>query len=256
MLGFLKKILGLKSSDNSVDYRNGEKFAINDEKKNTLDNADDHFYVHTEPEPSRRTHMENESSTIKGGGNIDIYDQVTGKPISQDSISLEHVPDGINIPGLGFMGSAKQQKQAQRQGGNPQSIQVAGNNTIPVNSQMKNPPSEIVLTSEAYHLYVDLAGVRKETVKLTFTDSVLNVSGKRSSMIDEWKTMSKGKGRKHTIMAQTSTVPPILFGAFDFKYPFKKSVDETSISAEFSDGLLHVTLPLRAKSDGIAIAII
>jgi len=261
MFGFLKKLLGGSVPDNYTDTQYDQNVVIESDKKNKLDNEtlDEYFYIHKEPDPSGRINMENESNTIKGGGNIDIYDHLTGKPISQESISMEQVSEGVNIPGIGFVGAAKSPKQQQQpnRSQNQQSIPINGNNgSIPVTGQSKNPPSEVVLTSDAYHLYVDLAGVKKESVRLTFSDSILNISGKRSSMIDEWKTMSKGKGRKHTIVAQTSTVPAILLGIFEFKYPFKKSIDETLIVAEFSDGLLHVTLPVRAKGDSVAIAII
>lgn len=188
-----------------------------------------------------------------------VYDHVTGREIPMDQVSLEHISPGINIPGIGVVEPKQRKPNNQRTSNNgAQNIDIdsSSGTSIPINTDIKYPPTEIIVTGDAYQVYIDLAGVKKTDVKLSFIDSTLTVTGKRNSMIEEWKQMSKGKGRRHTVVNSTSSVPPAFLGQFSYKYPFKKSVDESAIEAKFFDGLLHVTLPFRAKSDAISIAII
>jgi HSP20 family molecular chaperone IbpA len=257
MFGFLRKLFK-NTSDSEISASGDYNFDQIDEKKSNLYSNEEIYYIHTEPDSADRGHMES-TSTIIMNPNMTVYDHVTGREIPMDQVSMEHISPGINIPGIGVV-EPKQKRTNNQRASNKgtQNIDVdsSSGTYIPVNADVKYPPTEIIVTSEAYQVYIDLAGVKKTDVRLTFTDSTLTVSGKRSSMINEWKQMSKGKGRKHTVVNSTSTVPPAFLGQFSYKYPFKKSVDESMIEAKFFDGLLHVTLPLRAKSDAIAIAII
>jgi HSP20 family protein len=257
MFGFLSKIFK-KTSDSEISELDSNIFEDSNEKKNKLySNEEVIYYIHTEPDPVGRNEMEN-TSTIIMDVPVSIYDQATGRQIPMNQVSMEDHSPGVNIPGIGFVQPNTPKKPQRPQGSsvnNPIQIDSEGS-SIPINSDIKIPNTEIILTSDAYQVYIDMAGVKKSNVKLTFTDGVLTISGTRVSMIDEWKQMSKGKGRKNTVVTTTSTVPKVLLGQFSFKYPFKKSVDESSIEAKFMDGILHVTLPLRAKSDAVSIAII
>lgn len=260
MFGFLKKILGISSKDSSINESDDDNFNINREKKNNFTNIESTFYVHTEPDKITRMMMPVNDTIILNQTINNITDE-QGNPVDMNSVEMEKHKPGVFVKGIGWVGGPPEKKapaQTSQTKGAPHgtSVPISGTSTnIPINSSMSIAPYEIILTSESYHLYVDLAGVKKESVGLTFNDSTLSISGKRISMVDEWKSMSKGKGKKHTVDTAKSYVPSILMGSFEFKYPFKKSIDETSISAEFSDGLLHVTLPLRAKTN-VAIAII
>src|SRR5574343_265076 len=256
MFVFLKRIFS-KSSDSEISKSDDYIFDEDDEKKNKLYSNEEIYYIHTEPDSVDRKTMES-TTTIIMNPNMGVFDPNTGREIPMDQITMDEVSPGINIPGIGLVKPKQNRKQV---GNNPQgqahNIDIDSNgNSIPVNFDMKQPPTEIVLTSDAYQIYIDLTGVKKSDVKLTFTDGVLTVSGKRNSMIEEWKQASKGKGRKNTVVYSTSSIPAVLLGQFSFKYPFKKSVEESMIEAKFFDGLLHVTLPLRSKSDAVSIAII
>ena len=255
MFAILKKILK-KTSDTNLVKSDDYIFDDIEEKKNKLHNNEDIYYIHTEPDSVDRRHMES-TSTIIMNPNMTVFDHVTGREIPMDQVSLEEVSPGINIPGIGRV-EPKSHKKPNVQKNNDTSIDIDASSTesISIQSDIKQPPTEIILTSDSYQVYIDLAGVKKSDVKLTFNDGILTGSGKRNSMIDEWKQMSKGKGRKHTIISSTSTVPTALMGQFSFKFPFKKSIDESIIEAKFFDGLLQVILPLRARTDAISIAII
>jgi HSP20 family molecular chaperone IbpA len=257
MFGFLKKIFK-NTSDSEISASGDYNFDQIDENKSNLYSNKEIYYIHTEPDSVDRGHMES-TSTIIMNPNMTVYDHVTGREIPMDQVSMEQISPGINIPGIGVVEPKHKRTNNQRTSNNgTQNIDIdnSSGTSISVNEDVKYPPTEIIVTGDAYHVYIDLAGVKKTDVKLTFTDNALTVSGKRNSMIEEWKQMSKGKGRKHTVVNSTSSVPPAFLGQFTYKYPFKKSVDESMIEAKFFDGLLHVTLPLRAKSDAISIAII
>ena len=225
------------------------------------------FYVHKEPDPIEDNLMPSEilQKDHINNSEFEVIDEATGKKVMMDantaSERMEHHDPGVFVPGLGFVGStpAKQQnvRRPQQEQNNEQ-----GGTTIGIQSPSTTvglkalPPTEIILLSDTYHMYVDLAGVKKDSLKMNFNDNQLTISGKRPSMIEEYKNSVKGKAKKNAVLGSTNTIPPFMLGSFSYKYPFKKSVDNSGIKAEFNEGILHIILPLIGKGDSIEIPII
>lgn len=238
---------------------------IDTSKKSSELVIDEVFYVHTEPDPIRSympseiLEHDNVSSTIE------MVDQITGKKILVDgntsSQYLEQAEAGVFVPGIGFIGGKQPQenlpqKQERSRSNVQKQTSIDDNDGININidtpkgsSNKQLPFHEIILTNEAYHLYVDLAGVKKGNFKLKFNNGSLIINGKRTSMIEEFKANIRGKNKKNSLVQCVNNAPDFIFGNFSFSFPFKRSIDEGSINAEFADGLLHVTLPLRANTD-------
>jgi HSP20 family molecular chaperone IbpA len=164
-------------------------------------------------------------------------------------------------------GYPQQQPQGfQPQGGYPQQN---GYNVIPDYNQQPPqqvhvnqsagqylPPSEIAMVEGAYHVYVDLPGVSKESLNVSFNAGTLNVTGERAGSITALRKEIKGpRGRKDPILTEHNTIPPFLVGKFEFKYPFQRLIDESKLEANMVDGVLHVMLPHRVKGEEVSIPI-
>ena len=129
---------------------------------------------------------------------------------------------------------------------------------VPVNQAAGQylPPSEIAMIEGSYHVFVDLAGVSKESLKVHFNAGTLVVGGERKGSVLELRKKIKGpRGRKDPILTEHNTVPPFLVGKFEFKYPFQRLVDESKLSADMENGILHVELPHRVKGEEVSIPI-
>ncbi len=130
---------------------------------------------------------------------------------------------------------------------------------IPV---MPLPASEMVATDDAYYLWIDLPGVKKEDIRLSYGNGALTVSGIRESngnalkreLILAMQESPKTRG-KELITQDSNTVPAFLMSEFTFVYPFKKLIDETSIAPKIIDGVLYIKMNHRVVGDEIVIAI-
>jgi len=128
---------------------------------------------------------------------------------------------------------------------------------VPVQTAREDlvPPTEMILMNGEYHIFVDLAGVSKADLNIVYDNGTLKITGKRESAVDILKKQLKtGKGRK-TIKESSTTVPEFLMGKFQYKYSFKRLIDESNVTAKYTDGILHVTLPHRTKGDQVSIAL-
>ena len=129
---------------------------------------------------------------------------------------------------------------------------------VPVNQSAVQylPPNEIAMTKDAYHAYIDLPGVDKGTLKVSFNAGTLSVSGERVGSIASLRKGIKGpRGRKDPIIHEHNTVPPFIVGKFNFEFPFKKLIDESKLTANMENGILHVKLPHRVKGEEVSIPI-
>ena len=84
-------------------------------------------------------------------------------------------------------------------------------------------------TEDAYELQVDLPGMKKEDISVDFSDGILTLSGERR---DEREDKRKGY-----YLSERS------YGAYQRSFRVPESVKHDDISAQFSDGVLTVTLP-------------
>lgn len=122
------------------------------------------------------------------------------------------------------------------------------------------PNYEQILVNDTYHLYVDLPGVKKEDLKLSFVGGQLIVGGHRdlkSAMYNTKGAKSKGsRGKKPNYEAMIG-VRSYLLGDFQFPFYFPKPVDTSpeSFKASMEDGILHVEMKIAAVANGISLAV-
>lgn len=225
-----------------------------------------------------------------------IQDGDGERAVSMDEAygQMERHAPGISVPGMGYFGAPTQQQRPQQpqqrpqqgqqrpqqvqQGQQratqsqqaqqrpvqvqprPQQVQVQQPVQQPVPSPnqggMAVPNVEMAMVEDAYHLFMDLAGVKRQDLSIEFEHDTLVITGKRESSLEKLKKDLKGqKARKSPIKSSNSTIPDFLMGDFVFEYPFKKMIDETNISANLEDGVLHVVLPHRTKGDSVKVAL-
>ena len=101
---------------------------------------------------------------------------------------------------------------------------LAGNDTV-----SWSPRSDIFETENEYKLQMDLPGLKKEDVKITFQNRQISISGERSTV------NSEDKGTYHRSERR--------FGKFYRAFTLPEGIKESAIEAEFKDGQLTVTIP-------------
>jgi len=274
MLGFFKKLFSSASAEESINGVIDEKYSCVEEKKNKLGEEevilDEIFYIHDSPVSVEEDNM---PSRIEEPDNVntsqfEVIDQATGKKTvvnaEQASRMMGSAPAGIVVPGLGAFGPKGQKPQQARPTQQPVQQQVQQQVQQPISVQVNQstqvfyPPTEMAMVEDEYHIFLDLAGVKKNKVNIKFSNGSLYISGKRESNIELLRKSIRKKtrnNRKDPILTESSTVPESFMDEFEYKFPFKKMIDETNINAVFEDGILHITLPHRVKGDEVSIAI-
>ena len=103
------------------------------------------------------------------------------------------------------------------------------------------PTANISETEKEYLIKAELPEVKKEDVKITLTDGVINISGER-------KQEKEGKDLNEIRIES-------FYGTFSRSFSLPDNVDTTGIRAETKDGVLRVHVPKMevAKAKTIAI---
>ena len=91
------------------------------------------------------------------------------------------------------------------------------------------PAVDIIETEDAYLLYAELPGVRREDIQLQVRDRRLELSGRRQNL---------GENRNFLRMERS-------YGPFRRTFELGAPVDAESISAGFQQGILRVHIPKR-----------
>jgi len=86
----------------------------------------------------------------------------------------------------------------------------------------------------AYHVEVDLPGVKKEDVHVEVEDNVLTISGER-------KTKKEVKEKDYYKMESS-------YGKFQRSFTLPENTDAENIEANSKDGVLEVVIPKMKKS--------
>lgn len=103
------------------------------------------------------------------------------------------------------------------------------------------PPVDISETEESYLIRADLPGVRKDDVKVSVQDGMLAIQGERRHDEEE-------KGRKfHRIECS--------YGNFARSFRMPVDTEESSVKAEFKEGVLSITLSKSEKARPKAVSI-
>jgi HSP20 family protein len=91
------------------------------------------------------------------------------------------------------------------------------------------PLTDISENKNSFILKLDLPGVSKEDVKISFSDGQLNISGER-------KQEKENKDSKYHRVERT-------YGKYFRSFTLPKQIKEDKIDAEFKDGQLTITVP-------------
>ncbi|MDG6778745.1 Hsp20/alpha crystallin family protein [Thiomicrorhabdus sp. zzn3] len=88
----------------------------------------------------------------------------------------------------------------------------------------------------AYHVEVDLPGVKKGDIKVEVKDNRLTISGER-------KTKEEVKEDEYYRVESS-------YGKFERSFTLPDNVDAENVSASCADGVLEVVLPKRERNGG------
>lgn len=96
------------------------------------------------------------------------------------------------------------------------------------------PPVDIGETEASYLIHADLPGVRKDDVKVSVQDGMLTIQGER-------RRNEENKSTKfHRIECS--------YGNFARSFRMPVDTDESSVKAEFKEGVLSITLSKSGKA--------
>lgn len=87
----------------------------------------------------------------------------------------------------------------------------------------------------AYHVEIDLPGIKKEDIEITTEDNTLSISGERKLKEEE---------KEEDYYRVEST-----YGKFSRSFTLPEKVDVENIHAESSDGVLEVIIPKSKEED-------
>ncbi len=91
------------------------------------------------------------------------------------------------------------------------------------------PLTDISEDNDNFYLKADLPGIKKEDVKISYTDGTISISGERSQ---EKETKEK---KFHRIERS--------YGKYYRSFNVPAEIKEDKIKAEFKDGQLTITIP-------------
>jgi HSP20 family protein len=96
----------------------------------------------------------------------------------------------------------------------------------------KVPAAEISETEDAVHLKLEVPGMEAKDLDVQVTENAVYISGDRKS---ETKQEENGKTRSE-----------FYYGKFQRVIPLPVRIQNTNVTAEYKDGILHLTLPKTA----------
>lgn len=106
---------------------------------------------------------------------------------------------------------------------------------LQVSKDYWRPPTDIYETEDSVIIYLEIAGVKKEDIDITFANEMLIISGCRKAHVPESVVAM------HRIEMDS--------GKFMKKLTFNIDIDRDAIEAEYRDGLLVITIPKRKNHD-------
>lgn len=94
-------------------------------------------------------------------------------------------------------------------------------------TRFKSPPMDIAARDEHYEMSVELPGVDFKDIELNVADSILTVTGeKKSEVTDDDRNWTERE-----------------YGSFQRRIQLPQDVDESTIEAEFENGVLTIAIP-------------
>jgi HSP20 family protein len=96
------------------------------------------------------------------------------------------------------------------------------------------PMTDILEDENQYYLKIDLPGIKKEDVKINFSNGQLSISGER-------KQENIEKNAKYHRSERS-------YGKYYRSFTLPQKIKENEISAEFKDGQLKISIPKSEES--------
>lgn len=103
-------------------------------------------------------------------------------------------------------------------------------------SSVWRPPTDVFETAEEVVVKMDVAGVRKEDLEVTFSDQRLRIRGRREERFPD----------KKVAVSQME----VEYGVFERNITIRHPVDVDRIEATYNDGFLVVRIPKRRRRRG------
>ena len=103
------------------------------------------------------------------------------------------------------------------------------------------PRAEVAEDKEAYHVSLEIPGIKKEELKIAVNQGVLSITGERKNE------------RKEELKHVVSSV--ISYGRFERQFTLPDYIEAENIKAEIEHGVLKVTIPKSEKAQPKEIAI-
>lgn len=103
------------------------------------------------------------------------------------------------------------------------------------------PAVEIRETEDAYHVQIDVPGIRKEDIQIDFHNGTLAVSGER-------RMVEKSEGESVVRVERR-------YGSFYRSFGLPMQVDSDNIRASYEDGVLRLDIPKAEESKPRRIAV-
>lgn len=103
------------------------------------------------------------------------------------------------------------------------------------------PSVDIAETNEEYQITAELPEVKKEDLKVSVHDGVLQISGERKQEKEE-------KGKKWHRVERS-------YGSFMRSFTLPDNTDPQKVAADFKDGVLKVRLPKSAQAKPKAVEV-
>ncbi len=103
------------------------------------------------------------------------------------------------------------------------------------------PRIDIVEEKDSISLQIELPGMKKDEIKVVVEDGALTVSGERKQETRDEDTNYIRVERDH--------------GSFSRSFTLPENIDSERVSAEYKDGLLHITMQKTEKAKPKEIAV-
>jgi HSP20 family protein len=92
-----------------------------------------------------------------------------------------------------------------------------------------SPAAEINETPDGYHLKLEVPGMEPDDIHIEVTDKAVSISGERQT-----ETLEETEGK---------TRSEFRYGKFQRVIPIQCRINNQNVSAEYNNGILHLTLP-------------
>lgn len=126
---------------------------------------------------------------------------------------------------------------------------------------LREPFSELVMTTDTCHVLVDLPGLTKSDVNIVLTpQNEVSITFTRRTFVDSLTNELKASAKKTKTKSKTKpkitsqvNIPDFLLGTHTVVYPIPRPVDTKKIGKSFENGQLHLTLGFLTPLEGTAI---